>query len=124
MAHGHSRNYTTLTDATLATAVPAVASEQPSPMAGAFGNTILSISPDGIETRTYVEPDGTYRSVTGGVESSGTWAVVKGQICYSAPGAAPLCALGPKKKVGSKWKIFVTDDRYYSNSIVAGREGK
>lgn len=108
----------------LAAAAPAMASDAQSPMAGAFGNTILSISPDGVETRTYVDPDGTYRSVTGGVESAGTWQVVKGQICYQAPAAPPLCALGPKKKVGSKWKIFVTDDRYYSNSIVAGREGK
>lgn len=100
------------------------AAAQDSPMAGAFGNTIVSTAPGGVVTRAYVDPDGTYRSVTNGVESKGTWEVKKGLICYSqtvpAP-AAPLCTLGAKKKVGSKWSIMQPDDTSVKVTIVAGR---
>ena len=105
---------------TLAAAAPA----QDSPMAGAFGNTIVSTAPGGIVTKTYVDPDGTYRSVTAGAESKGTWAVKKGMLCYAqtdpAP-AAPLCTLGAKKKVGSKWSIVQPDATSTKVTIVAGR---
>ena len=111
----------TLIFALLVIAVPVVAKEKANPMAGAFGKTILSVAPDGAQTRTYVDPDGTYRSVTGGLESTGTWIVSRGKICYSAAGAPPLCALGPNKKPGSKWKVFISDDAYYAVSIVPGR---
>ena len=95
-----------------------------SPMAGAFGNTIVSVQPGGMVTRTYVDPDGTYRSVTNDLESSGRWEIKKGLICYSAgkpAPAPPLCSLGPKKKLGAKWRIFQPDDNVVMVSIVAGR---
>ena len=111
----------TLIMALLVLAAPAIAKEKANPMEGAFGNTILSVAPDGAETRTSVDPDGTYKSITGGLESRGTWIVSRGKICYSAAGAPPLCALGPNKKPGSKWKVFVNDDNYYAVSIVQGR---
>ena len=104
-------------------AAPALA--QDSPMAGAFGNTIVSVAPGGMETRTYVDADGTYRSVTNGAESKGTWEVKKGLICYSqtVPAAAPpLCTLGAKKKVGSKWSVISSDDMSTKATIVAGRQ--
>ena len=105
-----------------ALAAPAVA--QDSQMAGAFGNTIVSTAPGGVVTRTYIDADGTYRSVTGGVEGKGNWTIRKGLICYNqtlpAP-AAPLCTLGAKKKVGSKWSIVQPDATSTKVTIVAGR---
>lgn len=104
-------------------AAPTLAQE--SPMAGAFGNTIVSTASGGVETLTHVNPDGTYESATAGVLSKGNWVVKKGQICYSqtvpAP-AAPLCTAGPKKKVGSKWSIMNADDTSTKVTIVAGRQ--
>lgn len=103
-------------------AAPAVA--QDSPMAGAFGNTIVSTAPGGVETKAYVDPDGSYRSVTNGAESKGTWAVKKGLVCYTQTvptPAAPLCTVGANKKVGSKWSIMLPDDTSTKVKIVAGR---
>ena len=107
-----------------ACALPAAASAQDNPMQGAFGNTIVSVQPDGVTTRTYVDLDGTYRSVTDGAEVTGRWHVDKGMICYLAEQPAPaaeLCALGPKKKVGSKWRIYLPDDTSVKVSIEEGR---
>lgn len=110
----------------LALILPAPISAQAAdnPMTGAFGNTIVSVQPDGTTTRTYVDPDGSYRSVTDGAETSGRWEVRRGLVCYSAltpAPAAPLCSLGPKKKVGAKWKVFLSDDASVKVSIVPGR---
>lgn len=105
-------------------AAPAIAQTSPSPMAAAFGNTIVSTAPGGVVTKTHVNPDGTYKSETNGAVMSGTWEVRKGLICYSqtvpAP-AAPLCTMGAKKKVGSKWSIVHEDDTSTKVTIVAGR---
>ena len=108
--------------AALLLAGPAAA--QDSPMAGAFGNTIVATAPDKTVTKTYIEPDGSYRSVVNGAEMRGTWQVKKGLLCYqqTAPApAAPLCTIGANKKVGSKWSIMAPDDTSTKVTIVAGR---
>ena len=105
-------------------AVPALAQE--SPMTGAFGNTIVSTDPSGAVTRTWVDADGKYRSETGGAISSGAWVVRRGMICYSQTSpvaAAPLCTLGPKKRLGSRWSIVQPSGMSVRTQIIAGREG-
>jgi len=118
------RYLATATALALTIAAPAVARDAASPMAGAFGNTIVSTAPGGVVTRTWVDPDGTYKSVVNGAEATGTWTVSKGLICYAqtvpAP-APPLCTLGANKKVGSKWSIMLPDDTSVKVTIVAGR---
>lgn len=110
--------------ACLAAALPALAQDAAGPMAGAFGNTIVSTTPKGVVTKTYIDADGSYRSVADGAESRGQWTMKKGLICYTrqipAP-AAPLCTLGPGKKVGGKWAIFQDDGTSTKVTIVAGR---
>lgn len=109
-----------------APAMGQAAADADSPMAGAFGNTLVSTAPNGAVTQTYIDPDGTYRSIALGMDSRGRWSVWRGQICYSqtspAP-APPLCSLGPKKKVNSKWTIFHGDGSSTKVTIIPGRAG-
>lgn len=96
-----------------------------SPMQGAFGNTILSTFPDGATSRSYLEPDGTYKAVTReGWTLTGRWAIERKRLCYhgdAAPGAPPLCTIGLGKKVGDSWSIFLEDGSKIRVEIVAGR---
>ncbi len=110
--------------AAFASVTPSLAQAPVSPMAGAFGNTIVTTYADGTSARTFVDPDGTYRSLTGSNESRGTWSVKKGLICYTqtVPAPAPdLCAIGAKKKLGAKWRVFLANDQSIKVEIVAGR---
>src|SRR5262249_46791998 len=105
-------------------AVPAIAHDKPSPMQSAFGNTIVTTATDKSVTRTYVDADGKYRSVTPTYESTGTWTVRKGMVCYAQVTpvfAAPLCAIGANKKVGDKWSLVQPDGMSIKVTIVAGR---
>ncbi len=105
-------------------AAPAIAQDKPSPMQGAFGNTIVTTGTDKSVTKTYVDADGKYRSVTPTYESTGTWTVKKGLICYAQTApvvAAPLCAIGANKKVGDKWSLVQPDGMSIRVTIVAGR---
>lgn len=106
----------------LAGSAQAADADKPSPMAGAFGNTIVSVNPDGSSTKTYLEPDGSYRSVTPAGTFTGRWAIERARLCYhDASGAPPLCTIGPGKKVGDKWKIFLESGSQVKVEIVAGR---
>lgn len=112
--------------ATLAAPAIAQTEKSDSPMAGAFGNTIVSTAPTGVVTMTYIDPDGTYRSIAPGMDSRGRWSVWRGQICYTqtSPGpAAPLCTTGPKKKVNSKWQVYHADGTSTKVTIIPGRDG-
>lgn len=106
----------------LAGSAQAADEDKPSPMAGAFGNTIVSLNPDGSSTRTYLEPDGSYRSVTPLGTFTGRWAIERARLCYhGSTGGPPLCTIGPGKKLGDKWKIFLPDGSAVKVEIVAGR---
>ena len=79
-----------LATAMAAPAIAQTAAEADSPMAGAFGNTLVSTAPNGAVTQTYIDPDGTYRSIALGMDSRGRWNVWRGQICYSQTSPAGL----------------------------------
>lgn len=95
------------------------------PMDAAFGNTIVSTYSNGTTSRSYLEPDGSYRFVSPeGQTFTGRWAVERKRLCYyaaAAPNAPPLCTIGPNKKVGDSWKIFLPDGATVKVQLVAGR---
>jgi hypothetical protein len=92
----------------------------------AFGNTILSIHPDGRRARLWLNRDMTY-SAQGrrGQKSAGIWRLKGGKLCLTQRKPTPLpfhyCKVLPKVGVGGHWSdIAVTGERV-QNRLVAGR---
>lgn len=92
----------------------------------AFGNTIVSIHPDGRRAKLWLNRDKTY-SAQGrkGQRSGGVWKLKGAKLCLSQrkPIALPLhyCKALPHVRVGATWSdIAVTGERV-QNKLVAGR---
>lgn len=68
-------------------AAPVVASAAPAPRAGvdaAFGNTILTVDPDGRTRKLWLAPDGTWTGLSRrGLDLAGTWTVQGDKVCLA-----------------------------------------
>ncbi|CAN5201281.1 hypothetical protein BH11PSE2_BH11PSE2_22060 [soil metagenome] len=90
-------------------AVELAAAASTSPVAGAFGNTIISTYPDGRTGRLWLHADGSY-SAKGrrGDLSSGRWTIKGPKICLkqAQPVSVPFSFCTPYggSSVGSSWK--------------------
>jgi hypothetical protein len=60
---------------------PSVAAPPPN-VSAAFGNTLLTIDPDGRSRKIWLEPDGTWAGLSRrGLDLAGTWAVKGDKVC-------------------------------------------
>jgi len=65
-----------------ATAAAPSAAEPPMTVAAAFGNTVLSIYPDGRSQKIWLQPDGAWTGLSRrGNPLAGTWTVKGDQVC-------------------------------------------
>ena len=84
-------------------------SPEPTGVAAAFGNTIVSIYPDGKQQRIWMKADGTWEAIgRRGTWSSGKWSAKESKVCFkqSRPFPAPLryCTEIPSEGgVGAVW---------------------
>ena len=81
----------------------------PSPLSGAFGNTIVSTYPDGRIARLWLHENGSYDAKgRRGDPSSGRWSLKGSKICLKQlkPFSAPFSFCTPygAAKVGASWK--------------------
>ena len=107
------------------TALPVRASDRVS-LEPAFGNTIVSIHPDGRRAKLWLNRDNSY-SAQGrrGQKSAGVWRLKGGKLCLTQRKPIPLpfhyCKVLPKVRVGGHWSdIAVTGERV-QNRLAAGR---
>jgi hypothetical protein len=123
------RTVTTLILAGAALGAPSLASASdtsPSPLAKAFGNTIVSTYPDGRKAELWLRPDGGY-SAQGrrGDPSSGTWSVSGAKVCLKQqkPFWAPFsfCTAIPPGGVGSSWTAKAVTGETVRVRLVQGR---
>jgi hypothetical protein len=110
-----------------ASVMVAVAAEDP--MAGRYGNTVVTTTADGKEAgRTYYNADGTFSRKTPAGEVKGTWKLDGDKLCLTqtepAPpaGAAATCipAHGGKK-VGDSWDVTLPDGTKLKATLQKGR---
>ena len=60
----------------------AFAQSPQSPLAPAFGNSLVSTYPDGRTSKLWLEPDGTFKGMNRkGQPNSGKWTVAKDRLC-------------------------------------------
>ncbi len=91
------------------TAVAALASEAPQQVKPAFGNTVLSVYPDGRSQKIWMHPDGSWDGQSRrGTPLAGKWNVRDGKVCMkqSKPPTLPLayCTSFPDNTfVGVSW---------------------
>ena len=96
--------------AVLLLAPPALAATTPdAAVAPAFGNTVLSIYPDGRSQKIWIKPDGSWNGLSRrGNPLAGTWRVKQDQVCVkqSQPPTLPVAFCMPfpsDPHVGSTW---------------------
>lgn len=74
----------TLAASTLCAAVGATAADAPANVAAAFGNTIVSIDPDGRSRKIWLQPDGSWTGLSRrGLALAGKWTVKGEKVCLS-----------------------------------------
>jgi len=106
----------------LAAAPMAALASEPSPLASAFGNTVVSTYPDGRTALVWLKKDGTY---TGKgrrrTPSSGTWSLRGGKVCLkqSRPVPAPFsyCTELPASE---SWKARAVTGEHVTMKVVKG----
>ena len=87
----------------------AQAAEATAQVKPAFGNTVLSIYPDGRSQKIWMHPDGTWDGQSRrGTALAGRWSVKDGKVCMkqSKPPTLPVayCTVFPEKTyVGVSW---------------------
>ena len=95
-------------------------------LAPAFGNTIVSVHPDGRRARLWLNRDGTY-SAQGrkGQRSGGVWRLKGVKVCLSQrrPIALPLhhCKALPHVRVGAAWSDIAVNGERVQNRLLASR---
>jgi hypothetical protein len=68
----------------LATPLAAHAAAPPANMSAAFGNTVLTIDPDGRSRKIWLQPDGTWTGLSRrGLDLAGKWTVQGDKVCLS-----------------------------------------
>jgi len=109
-----------------ASLIGSVAAAAPSPLAKAFGNTIVSTYPDGRTARLWLQPGGTYTAQGRRHDpSSGHWSLKGGKVCLkqSKPMWTPFtyCTAVPSGGVGSSWSAKAVTGEAIRVKLVAGR---
>jgi hypothetical protein len=95
--------------AAAATAAGATAADSAEQVKPAFGNTVLSIYPDGRSQKIWMHPDGSWDGQSRrGTPLAGRWSVKDGKVCMkqSKPPTLPLayCTAFPENTyVGVTW---------------------
>lgn len=92
----------------------------------AFGNTLVSIYPDGRRAHLWLAPDGTYtgRGRTGG-RSTGVWEVDDGEVCMRQRRPIPVpvrfCTPIVRGGVGTRWTAKAVTGETITVELAAGR---
>jgi hypothetical protein len=88
--------------ASLAAPLGAQAADAPSPsVAAAFGNTVLTIDPDGRSRKIWLQPDGSWTGLSRrGLDLAGKWKMSGEKVCLSQSKPALF---------GSMCQVFPTD---------------
>ena len=110
-----------------ASAAVAVASEDP--MAGRYGNTVVTTTADGKEAgRTYYDADGKMSRTTPAGTIKGTWKIEGDKLCITQTEPAPPAGTPPTcipanggKKVGDSWDVTLADGIKLKAAIQQGR---
>ena len=80
-------NRTLLLPLALALALPAIsvrAADAPANVAAAFGNTVMTIDPDGRSRKIWLQPDGTWTGLSRrGLDLAGKWTVKGEKVCLT-----------------------------------------
>ena len=103
-----------------------LAAAAPSPLAGAFGNTIISTYPDGRTGHLWLHADGSYDAKgRRGDPSSGRWSLKGAKVCLKQlkPFRAPFsyCTGYGAAKVGASWKGKAVTGEPISIRLVGGK---
>lgn len=114
--------FTLLLTVGLAAAPLAVLAAEPSPLARAFGNTVVSTYPDGRTALVWLRKDGTYSGETRRrTPTSGTWSLKAGKVCLkqSRPVAVPFsyCTELPATE---SWKARAVTGEPVTMKVVKG----
>lgn len=109
----------------LAAAEPAAG---PSAMAPAFGNTVVSTYPDGLQGRMWFHEDGSWRAVTRhGKHTSGRWQVKGAQVCMKQSRPIPIpfsyCTPLVAGGVGANWAAKAPTGEAITVHLAAGDAG-
>jgi hypothetical protein len=98
-----------------------------SPLAPAFGATIVSTHPDGRKARLWLHPDGTYAAESrAGKRSGGVWKLKGDKLCFRQrrPIWIPFtyCKAVQPEAVGQPWRDVAVNGDKVTNEIVPGGE--
>lgn len=115
----------------MAAAVIAATAPMPPPLTAlepAFGNTIVTLYPNGKITRTWLHRDGTYEALrSNGERTGGVWKVKGGELCITQkrPVFVPLTFCTPivPGGVGASWSAKGLLGEPVRNVLAAGRQG-
>ena len=112
--------------AALALTAPEASAAKGSPLATAFGNTIVSTYPDGRTGLLWLNANGTYTAKgRRRTPSSGTWTVRGQKVCLKqkAPKAVPFAFCTPFEEggVGTSWTAKAVTGERIRVKLVAGR---
>lgn len=110
-----------------ASAVVALAAEDP--MAGRYGNTVVTTTADGKEAgRSYYDADGKFSRTTPAGTVKGTWKLDGDKVCITqtepapAAGATPTCIpANGGKKAGDSWDVTLPDGTKLKATLQKGR---
>lgn len=99
------------------------------PMAGRYGNTVVTTSADGKEAgRSYYNADGTFSRKTAAGEIKGTWKLDGDKLCLTQtepapPAGAPATCIPANggKKVGDSWDVTLPDGTKLKATLQQGR---
>jgi hypothetical protein len=107
------------------TLASAFAAQAASPVAGAFGNTVVSTYPDGRQGELWLQPNGAYSSEgRRGDMSSGHWTVKGEKLCLkqSKPISVFLsfCTPIPSAGMGQEWSAKAVTGEQIKVKVVKG----
>ena len=86
-----------------ASTVSATAAEPSANVAAAFGNTVVSVDPDGRSRKIWLQPDGTWTGKSRrGLALAGKWTVKGDRVCMSQ---------SKPKLFGTLCEVFPTDPK-------------
>ena len=99
------------------------------PMAGRYGNTVVTTSADGKEAgRSYFNADGTFSRKTAAGEIKGTWKLDGDKVCITQtepapPAGTPATCIPANggKKVGDSWDVTLPDGTKLKATLQQGR---
>ncbi len=117
---------TTVLAALCAMFASAAAAEAPSPVAKAFGNTIVSTYPDGRTAELWLQPGGAY-SAKGrrGDGSGGHWSVKGQKLCLKQSHPIPtpfnFCTPIPEGGMGTSWSAKAVTGEPIRVKLAKGR---